>query len=91
VNYEFKPSFDRSFKKLEPSAKKKVADALSSLIDFFESGQRPSGLGLKHLRGDFWEIRIGLKIRVLFIFEGSTIGFVIVGSHNDIRRFLRNL
>ncbi|MDP2211202.1 MAG: hypothetical protein Q8J63_05640 [Candidatus Aquicultor sp.] len=89
MNYEYKPSFERMFKKLEPGAKIRVVDAIFSLIDFFETGQRTVGLGLKQLRGDFWEIRVDLKIRVLFVFESDTVSFIIVGTHDDISKFLR--
>jgi mRNA-degrading endonuclease RelE of RelBE toxin-antitoxin system len=89
VNYEYKPSFDRTFKKLRPDAKKRVTRALTLLIDFFETGQRTSGLGLKQLRGSFWEIRVDIKIRVIFTFEGDTVSFIVVGTHDDITRFLR--
>ncbi|MBS3908011.1 MAG: hypothetical protein KGZ93_00025 [Actinobacteria bacterium] len=89
MNYEYKPSFERMFKELEPGAKIRAVNAIFSLIDFFETGQRTVGLGLKQLRGDFWEIRVDLKIRVLFVFESDTVSFIVVGTHDDISKFLR--
>ncbi|MDI6815998.1 MAG: hypothetical protein QME41_02240 [Actinomycetota bacterium] len=89
MNYEYKSSFERMFKKLEPGVKIRVVDAIFSLIDFFETGQRTVGFGLKQLRGDFWEIRVDLKIRVLFVFESDTVSFIVVGTHDDISKFLR--
>lgn len=91
MNYEYKPAFDRTFKKLNAQRRKNVAKAVSYLIDFFEKGHKSSGLGLKQLRGDFWEIRVSIKDRILFTFRSNTVSFVIVGSHDDIRKFLKNI
>jgi mRNA-degrading endonuclease RelE of RelBE toxin-antitoxin system len=91
VKYEYKPSFDRTFKKLDKDRQKEAKKAIFALIDFFETGERTSGLGLKQLRGDFWGIRCGLKDRIIFTFEGDMVGFLIVGSHDEIRKFLKNL
>lgn len=49
------------------------------------------GLGLKRLKGDYWEIRKGLKVRILFRWEADLVEFVIAGDHNDIKRYLKNI
>jgi hypothetical protein len=49
------------------------------------------GIGLKRLKGDYWEIRKGLKARILFRWEGDLVEFVLAGDHNDIKRFLKNI
>ena len=91
MKYEFKSSFDKTFKKLELNRKKKVMQAVSLLIDFFEIGKKAKGLGLKHLREDFWEIRVNIKDRIIFTLKEETVGFVIVGSHDEIKRFLKSI
>ncbi|MEW6189668.1 MAG: hypothetical protein AB1466_06170 [Actinomycetota bacterium] len=78
MRYEYKPSFDRTFKKLTKERQKRATKAISSLIDFFEGAQRRPRLGLKQLRGNFWEIRVGIKDRIIFTFEDDTISFVII-------------
>jgi len=49
------------------------------------------GFGLKRLKGDFWEIRKGIKARILFRWQGDLVEFVLAGDHNDIKRFLKNI
>lgn len=71
--------------------KKKVTEAILLLIDFFETGKKTRGLGLKNLRGDFWEIRVSLKDRIIFVLRDNTVSFVIVGTHDEIRRFLKTI
>lgn len=91
MKYEYKPSFDKTFKKLPESRREKVSKAIFALIDYFETGRRAKGLGLRHLRGDFWEIRADIKDRIIFALVDDIVSFVITGTHDEIRRFLRNL
>lgn len=91
MKYEYKSSFDWTFKRLPPSRKKKVEEAISLLIDFFETGTKAKGLGLRNLRGDFWEIRADIRDRIIFVFKDGKISFIIVGTHDEIRRFLRKI
>ena len=58
MRFEFKPSFDRSAKSLTPSEKANVKEAASQLIDVLSKDRQiHQGLGLKRLRGNFWEAR----------------------------------
>ena len=91
MKYEFKPSFDKTFRKLDPDRRERVLGAVSQLIDYFETRVKTRGLGLKHLREKIWEVRIDIKDRVIFAIEGDTIGFLIVGSHDEIKEFLKNI
>lgn len=91
MKYEYKPSFDRTFKKLSSDKKIKITKAIFSLIDFFETGERAKGLGLKQLRADFWEIRVGINNRVIFLFTQDTVSFLIVGTHDEIRKYLKKM
>jgi hypothetical protein len=50
----------------------------------------PSGIGLKRLQDDFWEIRQGLHNRILFRWRQDLIEFVLAGNHDSIKDFLKN-
>jgi hypothetical protein len=61
MRFEFKPSFDRSIKQLTPDNKAAVKEAASQLIDVLSKDREIyQGLGMKRLKGDFWEVRQGL-------------------------------
>ncbi len=91
MRFEFKPSFDRSIKQLSLSEKALVKDVAGKLIDVLSKDREIyEGLGLKRLRGPFWEVRQGIKVRVLFRWEGDLVEFILAGNHDDVRRFLRN-
>ena len=87
MRFEPLASYERSLKKLDPAVKEKVKEAINTYVDFFESGQRPYGLGLKKLTSHIWEIRVDLKMRVMFRFEGDLVQWGYVGSHDDIINF----
>ena len=90
MRYEFKPSFDRSVKSLPPEIKKEIKELCLALIDVLSMEQELSvGLGLKNLRKNFWEIRKGLKLRILFRWQADHIEFILAGTHGQIKRFLK--
>lgn len=90
MKFEFKPSFDRSIKSLPPEIKQEVKELCISLIDVLSSNQELSaGIGLKNLRRNFWEIRKGLKLRILFRRQADRIEFILAGTHEEIKRYLK--
>ena len=86
---EYLASYDRSFRKLPHAAQTHTEKAIDRLLDYFLTGQRPHGLGLKRLYKRYWEIRVGLGIRVLFELGRDRLTFIFVGNHDDIRRWLK--
>jgi hypothetical protein len=90
VRFEFKSSFGRSLKHLHAQEQAGAKDAVEKLMDFYSTGEKTPGLGIDHLRGPFWEIRVGLRVR-LHRWQKDLIEFVLAGSRDDVRRFLRRV
>jgi hypothetical protein len=92
MRIEFKPSFDRSIKSFYGREKDEIKAIAIKAIDILSQDRTPpKGIGLKRLKGDFWEIRKGLKARILFKWQGDLIQFVLAGDHNDIQRYLKSI
>jgi len=90
MKVEFLKSFEKSLKKLHSKSKNNVIEACVKLIGFIEeSSAGNKGLGLKRLQINFWEIRVGIKLRVIFRWENDHIQFILVGSHDNIKKFLK--
>lgn len=89
IKTRFLRSFDESFRSIPAREAASVESAVYGLIDYFSGKIRPPGLGLRKLKGRYWEIRASLDLRILFLLEADTATFVIVGNHNDIQRRLR--
>jgi hypothetical protein len=92
MRFEFKPSFDRSIKSFRGSEKDELKRVAREAVDILSSDRLINkGVGLKRLRGDFWEIRKGFKARILFRWEGDLVEFILAGNHDDIKRYLKNI
>lgn len=92
MRFEFKPSFERSIKSRHPPEKTEIKEVAAQLIDVLSRDRQiHEGLGLKRLMGNFWEVRKGIKTRILFRWEGDLLEFVLAGNHDDIKRFLKNI
>ena len=92
MKFEFKPSFDRSIKSLSPTEKIDVKETAAQLIAVLSKDKQiHQGIGLKRLTGNFWEMRKGIKVRILFRWTGDLIEFVLAGNHDDVKRFLKNV
>ena len=87
---EFARSFLRLYKKLPSGVRDKVNEAINDLISGIERGQVSSGLGLKRLTGDIWEARVDIDLRISFEMTGDLVKFLMVGGHDEIKRFLKN-
>ena len=92
MRFEFKPSFERSIKSFPPPEKSEIKEAAAQLVDILSKDRQiHQGLGLKRLRGDFWELRKGIKARILFRWQGDLVEIVLAGNHDDVKRFLKNI
>ncbi|MFO7981404.1 MAG: hypothetical protein R6V00_11330 [Candidatus Aminicenantes bacterium] len=90
MKYEFKPSFDKSVKSLPLKEKQQIKDLCIDLIDVLCGDKElSSGMGLKNLRKNFWEIRKGLKLRILFRWRSDHVEFVLAGTHDEIKKYLK--
>lgn len=87
----YAPAFLRLFNKLDSPVKEGVKVTISKVIDLYETGNKSVGLGIKHLRGDLWEARSGLKIRVVYSMSEDEIRFLLAGSHDDVKNFLKHV
>ena len=93
MRFEFKRSFDRSLKSLHSVARNEDAKAVVKKFILSIENKEPiaHGFGLKKLKGNYYEIRSGLYERIIFRRQEDLIEFILVGDHNDIKRFLRSI
>jgi hypothetical protein len=50
----------------------------------------PYGSGFKKINHDKFEFRVDIRIRVILKVEGDDYYLVLVGNHDDVRRYLRS-
>ena len=83
------PSFERSVRKLTPQDRKKLSRSLEAFNSLLISGEIPLGLGFKKINHDKYEFRVDMRLRVILKAEGEDYCLVLVGNHDEVRRYLR--
>jgi hypothetical protein len=69
----------------------KIGRALQQLERDFGQPHLHGGLGIRRLTGSYFEVRVGLDLRLIFENREQSLPFVMVGNHDEVRKFLRGL
>jgi mRNA-degrading endonuclease RelE of RelBE toxin-antitoxin system len=91
LGIEFSPRFRSQARALPAQPRKRVANAVAALSDVLGKPHVHSGLGIRRLSGSYFEFRANRETRIVFKLERSTLTLLMVGNHDEVRRFLRNL
>lgn len=83
------PSYERAWRRLGPAERLRVNQAVGRLEAAFGRPHSHSGLGLRAF-GRYWELRAGLDLRVLLLAEGGDFFLVTLGSHDELRAYLKH-
>ncbi|MBI4353301.1 MAG: hypothetical protein HY593_05180 [Candidatus Omnitrophica bacterium] len=84
-----KPRFERAYQALSSSAQEAVDAALRQFGHYLKIGAAPVGFGMKHLGKGVYEFRAGLALRIVYIVEEDEIVLSLLGTHDEVRRFLK--
>jgi hypothetical protein len=66
-----------------------VLTALREIPAVFGRPHVHSGTGMRQLRPGLYESRIGLELRAIFVREGDTLVITMLGTHDEVRHYLR--
>jgi len=91
MRYFRSAAFKGAYQSLDPPRQRRIDRALHQLEGLFAERQRPHGLGLKALKPGIWEIRAGLADRILFRWTKDLVELLIVGTHDEIQRLLKQI
>ncbi len=91
LGIEFTSRFRADARGLSAERQDQVAQAMERLSRQFGQPHLHGGLGVRRLKGNYFEFRIGRDTRVIFTLEGSTAIMRTIGNHDDVRRFLKKL
>lgn len=91
MRYVYQPSFLATIRPLSQAQASKLLKAVDKLQHAMESHQWPSGLGMTHLREDYFEFRVDSHNRVIYRRSGGLIQYVFYGDHDRVKQFLRSL
>ena len=88
MNVYTRSSFDRALKGLTADVQESVLGAARRLPEVFGRPHEHSGMGIRRV-GPFFEFRVGLQWRVLFLLRKGDAILLTVGNHDDIVRYGR--
>ncbi len=88
MRYAYQPSFLETTRHLSPAQAGKLLKAIEKFQQAMDHRQWPPGLGITHLRSDYFEFRVDIHTRVVYRRSGEMIHYVLYGSHDQLKRFL---
>ena len=91
MRYAYQPSFLETTRQLSHTNASKLLKAVEKFQHAMENRQWPQGLGITHLREDYFEFRVDIHTRVIYRRSADLIQYVLYGSHDQIRRFLKTV
>ena len=91
MRYTYQPSFLAATQRLSHAEAAKLLKAIEKFQHAMEARQWPQGLGMTHLRENYFEFRIDIHTRVVYRRSGDLIQYVLYGTHGQIRRFLKTI
>jgi mRNA-degrading endonuclease RelE of RelBE toxin-antitoxin system len=91
LGIEVSTRFKSEARSLSDEQLDQIDAALRLLPGAFGLPHLHSGLGIRRMKKNHFEFRAGRDMRVVFTLEGSTAILQMIGSHDDVRRFLKNL
>lgn len=83
------PGFQRGFAKLPAHLQEKTWYQLNTFLEHIGSPTKPKSLRLKTLPHGNFEISVNMDLRILFQLHGDALVLVLLGDHEDVRRYLR--
>ena len=85
-------SFQRDVRTLHDDQRAAVFDSILALPRAVGEPHQHAGLGIRKLHhSGIWEARVGLGLRLVFTIRSELLTLVRVGTHDDVRRYLREL
>jgi mRNA-degrading endonuclease RelE of RelBE toxin-antitoxin system len=68
-----------------------IGKAIDRLQESLGHPHQHAGLGVRKLTKTYFEMRVGLELRLVFKVERKAITFTFAGTHDEIQRFLKRV
>jgi len=88
---DFTSRFVSQARALSADQRSELASILERLPAAFGQPHIHGGLGIRRLRGNYLECRLGRDVRAVFKHDGSILIMVLLGHHDEVRKFIKNL
>jgi mRNA-degrading endonuclease YafQ of YafQ-DinJ toxin-antitoxin module len=86
---ELTPRFLDLARKLSKAERKLLGRSIDAAARAWSHPHQHRGAGIRRLHGNFFECRCGLDLRLVFEWIDGALRFHLLGSHDEIRAFLK--
>jgi mRNA-degrading endonuclease RelE of RelBE toxin-antitoxin system len=83
-------SYLRALKKIPKADHTNINAAIAQLAGTIGNPHQHSGVGVRRLHPGIFEIRVGLRLRVVFTVRADKVFLHTVGDHDQVQDWLRN-
>ena len=83
--------FRAAVRRFPKARRREIARAIDAARDGFGSPHLHSGIGIRRLRRNYFECRVGLQIRLIFRADPGVLLFLTTGDYGQVRNFLRKI
>lgn len=92
MRFEIAPRFFADARALDTEGRARLFDVVLDLSRVLGSPHLHAGIGLRKVHpSGICEARIGLSLQLVFAVKKDLVSFVRVGTHDEIRKYLRSL
>ena len=86
---ELTEAFRQAVRHYPKETRGKIGKALQAVESDFGHPHRHRGLGIRKVSPTFFDLRVGLDIRLIFQNRPEALWFVMAGNHAEVQAFLR--
>ncbi len=87
----FRPNLLAEIRALPRDERREIGKRISEAQEFIGQPHLHKGVGIRKLRDDYFEIRVGRSRRLVFEHTTEALVVELMGNHNDVKRFLKSL
>jgi hypothetical protein len=71
--------------------RREIARVIDAVRDGFDTPHVHSSLGIRRLRDNYFECRVGLRLRLAFRARRGVLYFITAGGHDEVEAFIKSL
>lgn len=91
MRFHYKKEFIKQFDAYSRQAQELILESDRQIKGYIRGQNAPYGLRIKNIGKNVFEARVNKQIRIVWVKQEDMITFAIIGSHDEVRRFIKRL
>lgn len=91
MRFHYKKEFLKRFDEYSSDVQKLILETDQQIKNYFLTLNASYGLRIKKIGPKTFETRVNDNIRLVYVKDKDLISFVLLGNHDEIRRFIKQL